>query len=84
MTDKPKAKRGFATLSPERRREIASMGGKAIKPENRQFSKNKALAVSAGRKGGTSVDPEKRSFSRNRELASKAGMKGALGREKEQ
>jgi hypothetical protein len=29
MENKPKSKRGFASISPERRREIASMGGKS-------------------------------------------------------
>lgn len=44
--------RGFASLSPERLREIASTGGRSVKPENRSFSRNKALASEAGRKGG--------------------------------
>lgn len=29
MTNEPKKPRGFAAITPERRREIASMGGKA-------------------------------------------------------
>lgn len=45
-------KRGFAAMAPERRREIARMGGAAVRPENRGFSKDRALAVEAGRKGG--------------------------------
>lgn len=52
MTDKPKAKRGFALLSPERRREVASKGGAALSPEQRSFSKDRTLAAQAGRKGG--------------------------------
>jgi general stress protein YciG len=54
MTDapKPKARRGFAAMSPERRREIARKGGAAVAPENRSFAKSKDLAASAGRKGG--------------------------------
>lgn len=48
-------KRGFASMDPERQREIASMGGRAIKPEKRSFSQNKALARSAGKKGGLSA-----------------------------
>jgi len=51
MTEKKP--RGFATLTPERRRELASMGGKAVAPEKRYYS-NKANASSAGFKGGTS------------------------------
>jgi general stress protein YciG len=43
--------RGF-TATPERQREIASLGGKAIRPEDRSFSTDRALAMKAGRKGG--------------------------------
>lgn len=46
------SRRGFASLSPERRREIAAKGGAAVPAEKRSFSKNKKLAISAGRKGG--------------------------------
>tara|TARA_R110000822_G_scaffold143954_7_gene282505 strand:+ start:4011 stop:4199 length:189 start_codon:yes stop_codon:yes gene_type:complete len=45
--------RGFATLTPERRRELASMGGKAVAPEKRYYS-DKASASVAGFKGGSS------------------------------
>lgn len=72
-----KNRRGFASMSPERRREIASSGGRAVAPENRSFSKNKALAAEAGRKGGTAVKPEKRAYSRDRALAARAGRKGS-------
>jgi uncharacterized protein len=44
--------RGLAALSPERRREIASMGGKSIDPERRAFARDRGLAAEAGRKGG--------------------------------
>ena len=49
MTDKekPKAKRGFAAMSPEKQREISSKGGKAA-PNN--FKNNKAFAQEAGRR----------------------------------
>lgn len=65
-------------MSPERRREVASKGGLAVKAENRAFSKDKKLAVKAGRKGGSSVSPQNRAFSRNPALASSAGRKGGL------
>ncbi len=45
-------KRGLAALSPERRREIASKGGRSVPSHKRPFSQNQALAVKAGRKGG--------------------------------
>lgn len=39
-------------MTPERRREIASLGGKSIPKEKRSFSQNRELAREAGRKGG--------------------------------
>lgn len=61
-------------MDPARQREIASMGGKAVK--TRSFSRDPELARAAGRKGGRAVRPERRSFSVNRELAAAAGRKG--------
>ncbi|RTL81273.1 MAG: stress-induced protein [Hyphomicrobiales bacterium] len=63
-------------MDPEKRREIASKGGKAVPAERRSFSQNADLASSAGRKGGQSVSPANRSFSKNPALASEAGKKG--------
>jgi general stress protein YciG len=48
------SKRGFASLSVEKRREIASQGGKSVPAEKRSFSQNRNLATEAGRKGGLS------------------------------
>jgi general stress protein YciG len=73
---KTKSKRGFASMSPERQREIASKGGKSVPNEKRSFSQNPDLASAAGRKGGKGVAPENRSFSRDPALASLAGTKG--------
>ncbi len=86
--DQPTAKRGFASMDPEKQREIARKGGKAVAAEKRSFSKNADLAAVAGRKGGISVNPANRSFSKDRSLASDAGRKGghashAGGRPKE-
>lgn len=39
-------------MTPERRKEISSMGGKALKAAQRSFSQNRELAREAGRKGG--------------------------------
>ena len=50
--------RGFATLTPERRREIASKGGKAVAPEKRYYA-DKAKASAAGFKGGKSPKRKK-------------------------
>jgi len=49
---KPKARRGFAAMTPEKRREIARKGGGAVPAEKRAYAKNRELAASAGRKGG--------------------------------
>lgn len=64
---------GFALLTPERRRELASRGGKAVPPEKRSFSYDKQLASQCGKLGGlkstnrTFCDPDK---------AREAGRKG--------
>lgn len=44
--------RGFATLSPERQREIAAKGGRNVPSEKRAFSTSSSLAQRAGSKGG--------------------------------
>ena len=44
--------RGFASMDPEKQRQIASKGGQSVPPEQRSFSKNHELAAQAGRKGG--------------------------------
>ena len=80
MTEKKP--RGFAAMSPERRREIASMGGKAQPPEKRSFSKNRELAAAAGYKGGRSIRAGKRTFSRDPLFASAMGRKGGLAMRK--
>ncbi len=49
---RPKAKRGFAAMSVEKRREIARKGGAAVPNEKRSFSQSPDLAAKAGRKGG--------------------------------
>lgn len=69
-------KRGFASMTPERRREIASMGGKAAPADKRSFFLNRELAAQAGRKGGTAVKPEDRAFYRDRKFAADCGRKG--------
>lgn len=76
MEEKKKSTRGFASMSPEKRAEIARKGGKSVPPEKRSFAQNTDLAAQAGRKGGQNVPPEKRSFSRDPKFASEAGAKG--------
>lgn len=49
---KPKLRRGFACMTPEKRREISTKGGASVPSHKRSFSKDKDLAASAGKKGG--------------------------------
>ena len=49
MNDKPKQKRGFAAMSSERQRQIASKGGKSVPAEKRNFA-DKARASAASKK----------------------------------
>ena len=76
------SKRGFASMDPERRREIAAKGGRSVPKEARGFSRNPELASEAGRKGGVSVPAAERAFSHDRELAVSAGRKGGAARRK--
>ncbi len=75
-----KQRRGFAAMSPERRREISSLGGQAVPPDKRSFSADPSLAVSAGKAGGHAVRSDQRSFSLDPDLAAAAGRKGAAKR----
>ncbi len=47
-----KGKQGFASMDPERQREIAKMGGSAVPEKSRIYSINREVAAAAGRKGG--------------------------------
>ena len=78
-TDEQRTKtstRGFASMDPQRQREIARKGGESVPNEKRSFSQDPSLAAQAGRKGGQSVNPNKRSFSQDHALAAEAGRKG--------
>ena len=52
MTEQQKSKRGFASMDPERRREIASKGGQSVPADKRAYSRDRTLAAAAGYKGG--------------------------------
>lgn len=58
VMEEVKKLRGFAAMTPERRREIASIGGRNVPDAKRSFSTNNELAKSAGKIGG-SVGREK-------------------------
>lgn len=49
---KPKARRGFACLSPERQREIAAKGGRASHAKGTGHRWTKEEAAAAGKRGG--------------------------------
>ena len=53
--------RGFASMDPAIQRQIASKGGRSVPPEERSFSKDRALAAEAGRKGGEASHGGRRS-----------------------
>lgn len=55
---KAKSKRGFASLSPERRAEIAAKGGRAAHAKGTAHEFTSAEAQAAGRKGGLAHDSE--------------------------
>lgn len=48
----PASRRGFASMDPERQRQIASRGGKAAHASGNAHQFNAAEAREAGRKGG--------------------------------
>lgn len=50
MTEK--SKRGFASMDPAKRREIQSMGGRAVPSESRAYSRDAKLARESGQRGG--------------------------------
>lgn len=54
METKTKSKRGFASISPERRREIASMGGKSAHAKGTAHQYNPETARAAAQKSARS------------------------------
>lgn len=52
MTNERKERRGFASMTPEKQREIASKGGRAAHEKGTAHEWNADEARSAGRKGG--------------------------------
>jgi general stress protein YciG len=52
QNERTKSRRGFAAMSPERQREIASQGGRAAHQQGVAHQWNAAEAKEAGKKGG--------------------------------
>jgi general stress protein YciG len=76
------SKRGFAGMTLEKRKEIATKGGKSVPKEKRAYSVNRDLAAKSGKKGGKAVRPDKRAFNMDPTLASRAGKASAKARAK--
>jgi general stress protein YciG len=68
-----KSKRGFASMDPDRQKEIASKGGRAAHAKGTAHEWSKDEARAAGRKGGVIV-------SRDREHMSAIGREGGEAR----
>jgi general stress protein YciG len=74
------SKRGFAAMSEERRREIASRGGKAAQASGKAHHFTAEEASAAGRKGGVIAHERGTAHEFTPEEASAAGKKGGRGR----
>lgn len=61
-----KLRRGFACLSMERRKEIASKGGSSVPSEKRAFARDKMLASRSGTLGGRASGITKRKLSKKK------------------
>jgi general stress protein YciG len=67
--------KGFAALSPERRREIASKGGRTAQRKGAPHRWTRAEAVEAGRKGGQASQERGTGFRFDSESGAKAARK---------
>lgn len=68
-----KPKRGFAAMSPEKRQQVAAMGGKAAHKKGVAYQFDSTSAREASKKGGATV-------SENREYMAALGQKGGKAR----
>lgn len=75
MTDKPKSKRGFASMDKEKQREIARKGGRAAHEHGGAHEFTREEAQEAGRIGGAVT-------SANRQHMAEIGRKGGENRNK--
>lgn len=68
-SEKERSKRGFASMSPEKRKEIASKGGKSAHKQGKAYKFDSESARKAGKVGGKAV-------SENRDHMAEIGRKG--------
>jgi general stress protein YciG len=73
-----KTRRGFAGMSPEKQREIASKGGKAAHAKGTAHHFTPEQARVAGRKGGQAAHAKGTAHEFTAEEAREAGRKGGL------
>ena len=67
ITEPAKSKRGFASMSPERQREIASQGGRTAHELRVAHEWSRQEAQEAGKKGGQVSGSRRRNSGTNRE-----------------
>ena len=60
LRESGKAKRGFASMAPERQRIIASKGGRAAQEKGVAYRWDSEQAIEAGRKGGKAIRSKKK------------------------
>lgn len=68
-----KRAKGFATMTPDRVKEIAGQGGRAAHKKGKAHQFSTVEAIDAGRKGGQTI-------SQNREYMRELGRKGGQAR----
>jgi general stress protein YciG len=77
-----KKPQGFSALSTERRREIASMGGRAAHAKGTAHKWTKEEAAAAGKVGGTRAHTNGKAHKFNKEEAAAAGSQPKRSRKK--
>jgi uncharacterized protein len=76
MSDAPKKPRGFAAMTPEQRREIATRGGLGLQASGKAHRYTSEEAQAAGRKGG-------RTTAQDREHMRNIGRKGGQSKNRD-
>lgn len=72
-TARPKSRRGFASMSPEQRARIASLGGRAAHASGNAHEYTSEEAREAGRKGGVAVSQDRSYMA---EIGARGGRNG--------
>ncbi|MEK7115764.1 MAG: KGG domain-containing protein [Patescibacteria group bacterium] len=67
------SRRGFAAMSPEKQREIASLGGKAAHAQGNAHEFSRDEAIAAGKRGGA-ITQRKRAEAKNKPPVGEKGL----------